>query len=134
MSDIKLTKFQNIIAGLDPAKKQALYKKMKSLPEEGRNEMIDKVIAAYETRKMTIEQPVPAGIILPPNNYGRTYEKSDRFSERNTMLVGEKKPVNDKQTASLRHNRPIKSSVPNNAGTGVVAVRRPSSMPPRIPV
>ena len=130
MSDIKLTNFQNIIAGLDPAKKQALYKKMKSLPEEGRNEMIDKVIAAYETRKMTIEQPVPAGIILPPNNYGRTYEKSDRFSERNTMLVGEKKPVNDKQTASLRHNRPIKSSVPYNARTGVVAVRRPSSMPP----
>ena len=62
MADIKLTKFQNILAGLDPEKKQALYKKMKSLDENARNEMIDKVIAAYETRKMTIEQPVPAGI------------------------------------------------------------------------
>ena len=130
MADIKLTKFQNILAGLDPEKKQALYKKMKSLDENARNEMIDKVIAAYETRKMTIEQPVPAGIILPPNNYGRTYEKSEgRFSDRKTMLVGENKPVSN-QKASLRHNRPIKSANPNNAGTGVVAVRRPSSMPP----
>ena len=130
MADVKLTKFQNILADLDPAKKQALYKKMKSLDEDARNEMIDKVIAAYETRKMTIEQPVPAGIILPPNNYGRKYEKtSDRFSERKTMLIGENRPAN-KQTASLRHNRPIKSAAPNNAGTGVVAVRRPSSMPP----
>ena len=131
MADIKLTKFQNILAGLDPAKKQALYKKMKSLDENARNEMIDKVIAAYETRKMTIEQPVPAGIILPPNNYGRTYEKGDsRFSDRKTMLVGENKPANDRQTASIRHNRPIKASGSKNAGTGVVAVRRPSSMPP----
>jgi len=130
MADVKLTKFQNILADLDPAKKQALYKKMKSLDGDARNEMIDKVIAAYETRKMTIEQPVPAGIILPPNNYGRTYEKSDdRFSDRKTMLVGENKPVSN-QKASLRHNRPIKSANPNNAGTGVVAVRRPSSMPP----
>ena len=130
MADIKLTKFQNILAELDPAKKQALYKKMKSLDEDARNEMIDKVIAAYETRKMTIEQPVPAGIILPPNNYRRTYEKDDRFSERKTMLVGERKNTGNKQTASIRHNRPIKAVGTNNSGTGVVAVRRPSSMPP----
>lgn len=131
MSDIKLTKFQNIVAGLDPAKKQALYKKMKSLPEEGRNEMIDKVIAAYETRKMTIEHPVPAGIILPPNNYGRTYEKGgDRFSDRKTMWVDDRKNarrVTDVGTVNPRDQRANAVKV-NNPGT--VAVRRPSSMPP----
>ena len=141
MADIKLTKFQDILAELDPAKKQALYKKMKSLDEDARNEMIDKVIAAYETRKMTIEQPVPAGIILPPNNYGRTYEKSgNRPSQRKTMWVDEHKNMTVNQVASVRRNRPIKAENaqkqtmkaegPNKSGAGVVAVRRPSSMPP----
>ncbi len=37
MSINNVTKFQNIVATLDPAKKQALYTKMKGLPENERN-------------------------------------------------------------------------------------------------
>lgn len=132
MSINNVTKFQHIVAGLDPAKKQALYQKMKSLDEKGRNEMIDMVVAAYETRKLKIEQPVPAGVVLPPNNYGRTYtRKEDRFSERKTMWVDDR---------SNRITHPIKAgtgskvgvkrvSVSNSAAT-VTAVRRPGAMPP----
>ena len=130
MSINNVTKFQHIVAGLDPAKKQALYKKMKGLPDNERNEMIDKVVAAYETRKMTIEQPVAAGAVLPPNNYGRTYEKSgSRLSERKTMWVDDR---------SNRITHPIKAGTGSkvgikkvsNSASQVTAVRRPGAKPP----
>ena len=135
MSINNVTKFQNIVAGLEPAKKQALYQKMKGLPENERNEMIDKVVAAYETRKLTIEQPVHAGAALPPNNYGRTYRRSDdRRSARRTMWV------DDHRMPSNRVTHPIKAGTGNKAGikktsisnsaAAVTAVRRPGMKPP----
>ena len=135
MSINNVTKFQNIVAGLEPAKKQALYQKMKGLPENERNEMIDKVVAAYETRKLTIEQPVHAGAALPSNNYGRTYRRSDdRRSARKTMWV------DDHRMPSNRVTHPIKAGTGNKAGikktsisnsaAAVTAVRRPGMKPP----
>lgn len=142
MSINNVTKFQNIVAGLEPAKKQALYMKMKGLPENERNEMIDKVVAAYETRKLTIEQPVHAGPSLPPNNYGRTYTRSeDRLSGRKTMWVDDRSGRNVNRTPSNRVTRPIKATGAGNkvgikkadvtaSAASVTAVRRPGSMPP----
>ena len=142
MSINNVTKFQNIVAGLEPAKKQALYLKMKGLPENERNEMIDKVVAAYETRKLTIEQPVHAGSSLPPNNYGRTYTRSeDRLSGRKTMWVDDRSGRNVNRAPSNRATHPIKATGAGNkvgikkvnvtdSAASVTAVRRPGSKPP----
>ena len=143
MSNNNVTKFQHIVAGLDPAKKQALYQKMKSLPESGRNEMIDKVVAAYETRKMTIEQPVAAGRNVPPSNYVSTpTRRNDRFSGRNTMWVDDRRDRSAKPSNNNNHNRihtspevnrrktPIQAVKAQPSGQGTVAVRRPGVTPP----
>ncbi len=140
MSENNVTKFQHIVAGLDPAKKQALYKKMKSLPESGRNEMMDKVVAAYETRKMTIEQPVAAGRNTPPANYSTApVRRNERFSGRNTMWVDDRAIRNGKRAnaprasmnmTSNRNNRPVNTYNMRITPSGTVAVRRPASMPP----
>ena len=141
MSINNVTKFQNIVATLDPAKKQALYQKMKGLPDNERNEMIDKVVAAYETRKMTIEQPVTAGGNLPPNNYGRSYAKSEtRLSERKTMWVDDRPGRKADHASSNRITHPIKAGTGSkvgikkanisNSAVQVTAVRRPGAKPP----
>lgn len=143
MSNNNVTKFQHIVAGLDPAKKQALYQRMKSLPESGRNEMIDKVVAAYETRKMTIEQPVAAGRNIPPSNYvSAPSHRNDRFSGRNTMWVDDRRDRSAKPSNNNNHNQrhtspevnrrktPIQAVKAQPAGQGTVAVRRPSVTPP----
>lgn len=137
MSNNNVTKFQHIVAGLEPAKKQALYQKMKSLPENERNEMIDKVVAVYETRKLKIEQPVPAGIILPPNNYGRS---APHRSERKTMWVDDRPERNVRNVPSNRITHPIKAETAKNnalkpvpvsaSAATVTAVRRPGAKPP----
>ena len=147
MSINNVTKFKYILTGLDPAKKQALYQKMKGLPEDERNEMIDKVVAAYETRKMTIEQPVAAGMNTPPANYPVSSSPSrrrDQFAGRNIIEVNDHKsnvrktvtvnrnnrgPAADSRVKNLRQAAPRMAN-PGTAGAGVVAVRRPGAMPP----
>ena len=129
MGNNNVTKFQYIIAGLEPAKKQALYQKMKSLPENERNEMIDKIVAVYETKKLKIEQPVTAGNI-PPNNYGRTMPgRNERFSDRNTMWVDDRVKRNIKRDPA---RRTVNVSVNSRGGSAaaIQAVRRPGAMPP----
>ena len=135
MSVNNVTKFQHIIAGLEPAKKQALYNKMKGLDENGRNEMIDMVVAAYETRKMKIEQPVPAGAVLPEKDYGRVRSVN---AGRKTMWVDDRSVRRTQQT-SARIVHPIKSGPVNgnvrdirvsNSAAAVTAVRRPGAVPP----
>ena len=135
MSNNNVTKFQHIVAGLAPDKKEALYRKMKSLPENGRNEMIDKVVAAYETRKMTIEQPVAAGRNTPPANYSVTpSHNKDHFAGRNIMTVGthNKKTVTVGNTRNMAAGRNMKLSVQRSGNTGaaIVAARRPGVNPP----
>ncbi len=140
MGNNNVTKFQHIVAGLDPAKKQALYQKMKSLPESGRNEMIDKVVAAYETRKMTIEQPVAAGRNVPPSNYvSESPRRNDRFSGRNTMWVDDRRDRNARPVKKNHGNTspeinrlkvPIQAVKAHAQGQGTVAVRRPGVTPP----
>ena len=138
MSNNNVTKFQHIVAGLAPEKKEALYRKMKSLPENGRNEMIDKVVAAYETRKLTIEQPVAAGRNTPPANYVITPSRGkDQFAGRNIMTVG----THNKKTVTVGNNRSMivgnagrnmKPSVQRagNTNAAITAARRPGVNPP----
>ena len=132
MSINNVTKFQNIVATLDPAKKQALYTKMKGLPENERNEMIDKVVAMYETRKLKIEQPVTAGGTLPPNNYGRTYERSDnRLAGRKTMWVEDRSSrITHPIKAGTAKTPAVKNVKVSNSAAAVTAVRRPGAKPP----
>ena len=138
MSDNNVTKFKHIVAGLDPAKKSALYQKMKSLSEDGRNEMIDKVVAAYETRKMTIEQPVAAGRNTPPANYSTLpTRRNDQFAGRNIMWVDDRKnrlktPIKASSANRVNANavKNTKGQVQVRNGAGVVAVRRPGATPP----
>lgn len=140
MSENNVTKFKYIVAGLDPAKKAALYQKMKGLPEDGRNEMIDKVVAAYETRKMTIEQPVAAGRNTPPANYSTLPSRdSDRFAGRHIMWVDDRKSRLRKPIQAVQNNRNDNANTNRNTnvrvqgrnnGAAVVAVRRPGATPP----
>ena len=137
MSNNNVTKFQHIVAGLSPEKKAALYQKMKSLPDSGRNEMIDKVVAAYETRKLTIEQPVAAGRNTPPANYTITPSRGNQqFAGRNIMTVGNRNKktmtVGNTRSMTVNANRNMKPSVQRmgNTGAAVVAARRPGVNPP----
>ena len=126
METDNLTKFRKIVAGLEPAKKEALMARMKGMPKEEAMALVDRMVEISEQRKIEItERPkVLAGngraAMAPSADYvvsrPRTYREMPDDSDIEIVRNPGRKVISP---ANIRpQQRPIKKAEPAVARAG----------------